>query len=86
MSEARMNDKTLTWSVWLTAVCLILFAGVALKVSGAGVREDIAICGQRQNEIDKHLEVLRMQVLQLEEVNKSKLKRQVLADRKRKIR
>lgn len=68
------NDSKVTmWSVWITGVLLIIFAMIAVSVSSQGTKEDIVICGERQNQIDRHIEILRMQVLQLEKVNKKRL-------------
>lgn len=70
-----MNDKVTMWSVWLTALCMIAFAGIALQISGSGVRKDIYICGMRQNGVDSDIELLRIRVQQLEKVNAKQLKK-----------
>jgi hypothetical protein len=70
-----MNDRIFLWSIWLTSILLCLFLMLAVTLQRSDIITDLRISGERQNLIERHIEVMRTQILQLEKVNREGLRK-----------
>lgn len=73
-----MKDEILMWSVWLTSIMLVVFLIFAAHLAAWGEKDEYASLQGEVGKMRRQVEAMRMQVLQLEQVNRrglAKLKR-----------